>query len=412
MRGLVFAVILAASVASARSGGIEAQNCGGCHGTGAQQTSITLMPATFNPGDTITVRVTLRGTGVSGGLFLTANGTGTFATMSGQNTRLVNGNIVHSSPKAAASGAVTFDTRWTAPAGMGGVDFEVATVLANGSGGSGGDQASDARAAQSFGCAGTTYFRDIDGDGIGSTSSGTTRNCSPPSGYSATDGDCDDFDNRKTPGKVESCNGMDDDCDGQVDDGLTSVTTWPDADGDGFGWALGAPTSGCGGGGRAQNDRDCDDTNRNINPGMMETCNLKDDDCDNQIDEGARVRCGEGWCARLGPTCNVADCMPGPPLIERCNALDDDCDGVVDDGELCGAGAACSMGKCLDGPVQPVVDAGPGMTADAGTPAPPRGEPSGCSSVPSLGLLGLALTLTLSRRERGSPVEHEREPRS
>ncbi len=396
MRGLVFAVMLAASVASARSGGIEAQNCSGCHGTGSQQTSITLTPATFNPGDTITVRVTIRGTGSTGGLFLTANGTGTFATVSGQNTRVVNGNLVHSSPKASASGAVTFDARWTAPAGMGGVDFEVATVLANGSGTSGGDQAGDARTAQSFGCAGTTYFRDIDGDGVGSTSSGTTRNCATPSGYSAIDGDCDDFDNRKTPGKVESCNLVDDDCDGQIDEGLTSVTTWPDADGDGFGWALGAPTSGCGGGGRAQNDRDCDDTNRNINPGAMESCNLKDDDCDGQVDEGAKVRCGEGWCARLGPTCNVSDCMPGPPLIERCNALDDDCDGVVDDGELCGVGAACTMGKCVDGPVQPI-DAGPVMTADAGV-TPPRGESTGCSSVPGLGLLGLALTLTLSRR--------------
>ncbi len=356
-------------------------------------TSITLTPATFNPGDTITVRVTIRGTGAAGGLFLTANGVGTFATMSGQNTRLLNGNVVHSSPKAASAGAVTFDVRWTAPAGMGGVDFETATVLANGNGSSSGDQASDARIAQAFGCAGTTYFRDIDGDGIGATSSGTTRNCLVPTGYSATDGDCDDFDNRKTPGKTEACNLLDDNCNGQVDEGLTSVTTWPDADGDGYGWALGAPTSGCGGGGRAQNDMDCDDTNRSINPGAMEICNQKDDDCDSQVDEGARVRCGQGWCERLGPTCRAQDCTPGPPLVERCNGLDDDCDGIVDDGDLCGAGATCVMSQCLE---TAAMDAGSIARPDGGMTSP-RGETTGCSSTE--GLLPFAVfTLVLRRK--------------
>ena len=393
MRGLVLVVVVSAWAAFARGGGIEAQTCNGCHGTGTQQTSITLTPATFNPGDPITVRVTIRGTGASGGLFLTANGTGTFATVSGQNTRLLNGNVLHSSPKASASGAVTFDARWTAPAGMGGVDFEVATVLANGNNGSSGDQAGEARAAQAFGCVGVTYFRDIDGDGVGAAASGTTRNCSTPTGYSATDGDCDDFDNRRTPGKAESCNTLDDNCNSLVDEGLTSITTWPDADGDGYGSALGAPMSGCAGGMRAQNDMDCDDANRNVNPGAMEICNQRDDDCDNQVDDGARVRCGEGWCARLGLTCNVADCMPGPPLVERCNALDDDCDGVVDDGDLCGAGAACVSGKCLEGAA---LDAGTGR-ADAGTSSP-RGESTGCASAPAMMLGCLALWL---RRRRG-----------
>ena len=404
MRPLFAVVVLVASMASARSGGIEAQNCNGCHGSGSQQTSITLTPPTFNPGDVITVRVTIRGTGATGGLFLTANGIGTFATVSGQNTRLLNGNVVHSNPKASSAGAVTFDVRWTAPAGMGGVDFEVATVLANGNGSSSGDQASDARAAQAFGCAGVTYFRDVDADGVGSTASGTTRNCAVPSGYSATDGDCDDFDNRRTPGKTESCNSIDDNCNGQVDEGLMAITTWPDADGDGYGWALGAPASGCGGGSRAQNDLDCDDTNRNVSPGAMEICNQRDDDCDGQVDEGARVRCGEGWCARLGPTCRVSDCVPGPPLIERCNALDDDCDGLVDDGDLCGAGAGCVNGVCLEGAV---MDAGTSR-ADAGMTSP-RGESTGCSSV-SGQVIALAVLLLRSRRlaRRIAPELRER----
>jgi hypothetical protein len=389
MRGLLLGVLLGGLTASARSGGIEAQSCNGCHGTGSQQTSITLTPPTFNPGDTVAVRVTLRGAGSSGGLFLTTNGVGTFGLVAGQNTRLLNGNVLHSSPKASSNGAVTFDVQWTAPTGMGGVDFEAATVLANSNGADTGDQASDARVSQAFGCAGVTYFRDIDGDGVGSAASGTTRNCAPPAGYTTSDADCDDFDNRRTPGKSESCNGIDDDCNGQVDEGLASVTTWPDLDGDGYGWALGAPTSGCGSGSRAQNNTDCDDANRNVNPGAMELCNMRDDDCDGQIDDGAQVRCGQGWCERLGPTCNAANCTPGAPLVERCNALDDDCDGLVDDGELCGAGAACVSGKCVAGAA---ADGG-GSPSDGGMFSP-RGE-STCASAPGI---GMALALLLARR--------------
>ena len=379
MRAVALVVGLVSCAAFARSGGIETQSCVGCHGTGSQVTTISLTPATFNPNDTVTVRVRIAGNGATGGLYLSANGVGTFSVIAGQNTRLVNGNVVHSSPKAASGGAVTFDVQWKAPATMGGVDFEVATLLANGNNSSSGDQAGEARLSQAFGCAGVTYFRDIDSDGVGATSSGTARNCMVPLGYSATDGDCDDYDNRKTPGKTESCNALDDNCNGQVDEGLTAVTTWPDVDGDGYGWAVGAPMSGCGGGGRAQNNMDCDDSNRNINPGAMEICNQKDDDCDGQADEGAKVRCGEGWCGRFGPTCNPVDCVPGPPMAERCNAFDDDCDGVIDNGDLCGSGVACVMGKCVVGAV---VDAGPSPSpsSDGGT-GTPRGESTGsCSS--------------------------------
>jgi uncharacterized protein (TIGR03382 family) len=392
-RGLALVLALAAASASARNGGIEAASCNGCHGTGTQATSIALTPATFGPGETVTVRVTMRGTGSSGGLFLTSGGVGTFATISGQNTRLSNGLVVHSSPKAASGGAVTFDVRWTAPSMMGGVDFEAATVLANGDGTRNGDQAAEARLSVAFGCAGTTYYRDADLDGVGAAASGTTRNCSAPPGYSAMDGDCDDYDNRRAPGKAEACNGLDDDCDGQVDEGLTAITTWPDADGDGYGAALGAPMSGCGGGNRAPNDDDCDDTAAGRNPGAAETCNQVDDDCDGQVDEGARVRCGVGWCQRLGPTCNVSDCTPGAPVLERCNALDDDCDGTVDEGDLCGADGQCVAGQC--------VTAGAGAP-DAGTSGPPPGpEPSGCGVTAALPLAALALGL-LRRRRRST----------
>ncbi len=53
-------------------------------------------------------------------------------------------------------------------------------------------------------------------------------------GYTVADGDCDDADAGVNPGAAESCNGVDDDCDGEVDEGVLA-TFYADADGDGYG---------------------------------------------------------------------------------------------------------------------------------------------------------------------------------
>ena len=47
----------------------------------------------------------------------------------------------------------------------------------------------------------------------------TTQACSAPSGYVANDDDCDDSDSAVNPGASEICNGVDDDCDTQIDEG-------------------------------------------------------------------------------------------------------------------------------------------------------------------------------------------------
>ncbi len=90
-------------------------------------------------------------------------------------------------------------------------------------------------------------------------------------------------------GTGELCNGIDDDCDGMTDEGLTFNTYYTDGDGDGYG--AGAGTSLCAdpGTGFAGNDQDCDDSNMAINPLASESCNLIDDDCDMNIDEGFPV---------------------------------------------------------------------------------------------------------------------------
>jgi hypothetical protein len=79
----------------------------------------------------------------------------------------------------------------------------------------------------------TTYYRDADGDGYGDASN-SVENCSLPSGYVINSGDCDDNDANVYPGAPELCDGKDNDCDGQIDEGM-KITFYRDADGDGFG---------------------------------------------------------------------------------------------------------------------------------------------------------------------------------
>jgi Putative metal-binding motif len=397
---MLWLLVLLPWSAMARSGGIATSSCAGCHAVGSQVTTITLTPSTLVPGSTVTLRVTIRGSGQNGGLYLTtSNGVGTFTVINGQNTRLQNGEVLHSSPKAASGGQVTFDVLWAVPTTPGGTDFSAATVMGNGNGGSSGDQAGGTTLSVVWGCAGTTYYRDFDGDGVGSSASGTTKNCAVPLGYSALDGDCDENDATIAPGRNEVCNGRDDNCNGQIDEGLSATTTWPDLDGDGFGDARGAPMSGCAGTRRAANNLDCDDTVAAVHPGATETCNQRDDNCDGQVDEGARIRCGTGWCARYGPTCRQSDCTPGPPLPERCNDFDDDCDGVIDNGpELCGPEAVCVGGKCLSRD-----DAGVGsVDAGARDGGVGGGEDSTCSCDAAPALLGVAWLVLALRRRRAA----------
>ncbi len=114
------------------------------------------------------------------------------------------------------------------------------------------------------------WFADRDGDGFGSSVSGAVVSCVAVSGHSLRGGDCDDYDDRIRPGAVELCNGIDDDCDGAVDDGV-----WRACGLDvgvcsvGLEVCLGGLWSACSGA-----------------PATTETCNGLDDDCDGAVDEG------------------------------------------------------------------------------------------------------------------------------
>ncbi len=62
-----------------------------------------------------------------------------------------------------------------------------------------------------------TYFRDADGDGHGDPAS-TIQGCAAPSGYVASSDDCDDGKAHAHPGAEEVCDGVDNDCNGKVDE--------------------------------------------------------------------------------------------------------------------------------------------------------------------------------------------------
>ena len=68
-----------------------------------------------------------------------------------------------------------------------------------------------------------TFYADLDGDGYGVASSAVT-GCSPPPNHVRQAGDCDDDDATVFPGAEEICDGIDNDCDGQIDEGLNCTS--------------------------------------------------------------------------------------------------------------------------------------------------------------------------------------------
>ncbi len=286
----------------------------------------------------------------------------------------------------------------------------------------------------------TTYYADADGDTYGDPAV-TTQACTQPSGYVANNTDCDDADPLEYPGQTwyidadaddygassvaqclrpangfvlaelapgstgtddcddaipaihpgatETCNGLDDDCDGLTDEGF--ATTWyADADGDTYGdpsvstQACSAPS------GYVANNTDCDDADPLEHPGQTWYIDADADDygassvvqclrpangfvlaelapgstgTDDCVDADPLEHPGQTWyidadaddygssstvqCLRPANGFVLAELAPGstgtddcddadpdihPGATETCNSLDDDCDGEVDEG--------------------------------------------------------------------------------
>ena len=183
-----------------------------------------------------------------------------------------------------------------------------------------------------------------DADGDGHYTSGS---CAEPND------DCDDDEPAAYPGAIEVCDELDNDCDGDTDEGLSSRTWWPDGDGDGFGdedAALDDLVERCAAElpGYAPTAGDCDDGDRAIHPDADELCNDEDSDCDGLLpeDDPDTDADADGFSACVDD-CDDDDPARNPAGTETCNGADDDCDGEVDgdnDGDGVGVCDDCDDG--------------------------------------------------------------------
>ena len=141
--------------------------------------------------------------------------------------------------------------------------------------------------------------------------------------------DCDDQDAEVNPDAVEVCNQMDDNCDGQIDEGLTVVRYYFDGDGDGYGVPDPSVVDCSQPSGYVLTFDDCDDTDPLVNPGQMEgPYNGLDDDCnaatpDDDLD-------GDGYV--LAEDCADMDATISPAAAEICDAIDNNCNSEIDEG--------------------------------------------------------------------------------
>ena len=142
---------------------------------------------------------------------------------------------------------------------------------------------------------------DRDRDGFLATTCGNYQ----PNGTLLTGDDCDDTNPDVHPNQAEVCNGIDDNCDGRIDEGLR-FEAWVDNDGDGYGAAGTSPTPECPGTPNfAYNALDCDDKNAQIVPGAIRCVS------DSPNDPGAFDACEAGnWAP--GVCANQATCITQP----------------------------------------------------------------------------------------------------
>ena len=129
------------------------------------------------------------------------------------------------------------------------------------------------------------WYVDGDEDGFGDPNV-TRQACEQPAFYVDNAEDCDDRQGTVYPDAPEICDGLDNDCDGEIDtNALDAVTYYWDFDGDGYGdpdrpertcvqesWLV-------------ENNEDCDDSVFAVNPSVREVCDTIDNDCDGLIDD-------------------------------------------------------------------------------------------------------------------------------
>ncbi len=130
------------------------------------------------------------------------------------------------------------------------------------------------------------------------------------------------------------CDNMDDNCNGSIDEGLSRMCT--SICGSGTEICVSGAWAGC-----------------NARTPGIETCNNIDDDCDGTVDDGLTRACAT-TCGSGIETCRMGayvGCTAPVPGVETCNAVDDNCNGQVDEGLTRMCTSMCGMGTevCVSG---------------------------------------------------------------
>jgi hypothetical protein len=249
---------------------------------------------------------------------------------------------VNGAPSAGAGASATLSSALTTPG-----DTWTCTVTASDG------TASAPGSASATICVAGTYYVDGDGDGYG-RASGSVSACSAPSGYVSQSGDCNDSASSAYPGAFEGCDSVDNDCDGStdedavdadadgwrvcdhdcddgnafvnpgyaeicengVDDDCNGDVDIADVDGDGY--------LGCG-------EEDCNDAAAGAHPGGVEVeGDLLDNDCDGEVDSFTADDDDDGYTEAEGDCDDAAPWIhPGATEIPD-DEEDQDCDGYED----------------------------------------------------------------------------------